>query len=460
MSREQPAPGARPTMKELAIVGGGITGLATAYLAARAGLKVTVLEAEPSAGGLLRTFEVGGNRLECFYHHAFTHDVELRWLLRELGLEDRLKFRKGTMGVYRDGRVFPFNTPRDLLGFRPLGLLDKARFAWSSLYLARWARWQAYEGVPALQWFGRHAGRRATEALWQPLLNIKFGPYAGQIPLAWMVGRMRQRLNSRRRGEEKLGYVEGSLQVVLDALLKALERLDVRVLTRCPVLGLEAKAGELTALITPLGEVRADSYVFTIPTPRVADLVGNVSEGYGAELRRVEYFGAVCTVLELKRSLLPVYWLNIADPGYPFGGIIEHTRLVEPEAYGGRHLVYLSRYFANSDALAGQSPAAVQRLMLEGLSRACPQLKDEDLLEVRSFSSRTAAVVSDLNFSQKVPHCRTPIRRLYLASMPHIYPDERSCNNSIRVAAEACRVLGIPASVPACASLSGTINMS
>ena len=96
-------------------------------------------------GGLLGTFEVGGNRLEHFYHHAFTHDVELLWLLRELGIEDRMQFRPGTMGVYRDGQTYPFNSPADLLRFKPMGLGDKMRFALTSLYLARGARWQDRE---------------------------------------------------------------------------------------------------------------------------------------------------------------------------------------------------------------------------------------------------------------------------------------------------------------------------
>ena len=446
-------------MNELVIVGGGITGLAAAYMAARAGVKVTVLEAETNPGGLLRTFPVGGNRLECFYHHAFTHDVELRWLLRELGIEDRLKFHKGTMGVYRGGKVFPFNGPRDLLWFSPMGMMDKLRFGLSSLYLARRAQWRDYEGVPAVDWFRRYAGRRATESLWAPLLSIKFGPYADRIPLAWMVGRMRQRVNSRRRGEEELGYMQGSLGVLLDTLLAALERLGVRVVTSNPVTRLEVTAGELTALHTKQGVFRADAYLFTLPTTHLAALAGSVSEAYSAELRRVEYFGAVCTIIEMKRSLVPVYWLNIADPGYPFGGIIEHTNLIAPEEYGGRHVLYLSRYFAHSDPLASQSTSAIRELMLAGLKRACPHLNEEDLLDVKTFSSRTAAVVADLNFSQRVPHCRAPLKRMYVASMAHIYPDERSCNNSIRVAAETCRVMGLPADVPKCASLSGTINM-
>ena len=177
-------------MKSLIVVGGGITGLAAAYLAARAGIRVTVLEASGAMGGLLGTFEVGGNRLEYFYHHAFTHDVELLWLLRELGIADRMEFRRGTMGVYRGGRAYPFDTPVDLLRFKPMRIGDKTRFALTSLYLARVARWRNRENVPALDWFHRKAGRRAAESLWEPLLRVKFGPYAGQVPLAWMIGRL------------------------------------------------------------------------------------------------------------------------------------------------------------------------------------------------------------------------------------------------------------------------------
>ena len=125
-------------MKSLIVVGGGITGLSAAYFAARAGIRVTVLEGANSMGGLLSTFEVGGNRLEWFYHHAFTHDVELLWLLRELGIENRMRFERGTMGVYRGGHTYSFNAPADLLRFKPMGLSDKARFALTSFIWRAW----------------------------------------------------------------------------------------------------------------------------------------------------------------------------------------------------------------------------------------------------------------------------------------------------------------------------------
>jgi protoporphyrinogen oxidase len=448
-------------MNSLVVVGGGITGLAAAYLAARAGVRVTVLEASDSVGGLLSTFEVGGNRLESFYHHAFTHDVELLWLLRELGIEDQMQFCRGTMGVYRAGRTYPFNAPADLLRFKPMGLGDKARFALTSLYLARMADWRSYEAVPALDWFHRHAGRRATESLWEPLLRVKFGPYAAKTPLAWMIGRLRQRVNSRQGSQEKLGYLRGSLHVLLEALLRALKQKDVRVQTGARVRAVTVQQGELKALQTDAGRFEADAFLFTIPTLYLAELMQPVSEPYAAQLRQVEYFGAVCTILELSQPLSSTYWLNIADPGLPFGGIIEHTNLIPAREYQGRTLVYLSRYFATSDALAQMTPGAIQGVMLEGLKKIYPHLPEANILKVHVYSSRTAAVVCDLNFSRKVPACRAPFKRMYLAAMPHIYPDERSCNNSVRIAAEACRVMDIKTSdVPRCASLSGQINMS
>nr|MBP6456976.1 FAD-dependent oxidoreductase [Chitinophagaceae bacterium] len=60
---------------DVIVVGGGITGLATAYFAAKAGKKVAILEASKNIGGLLNTFEIGGNQLEYYYHHFFTHDA-------------------------------------------------------------------------------------------------------------------------------------------------------------------------------------------------------------------------------------------------------------------------------------------------------------------------------------------------------------------------------------------------
>src|SRR5688572_12529546 len=98
-----------------AVVGGGVAGLAAAYRLMQAGHEVALFEAAPQLGGLVRTFEVGGEPLECFYHHLFTTDTTIVHLVDELGLSERLVWRDSKVGFFRDGRLWDFVTPMDLL---------------------------------------------------------------------------------------------------------------------------------------------------------------------------------------------------------------------------------------------------------------------------------------------------------------------------------------------------------
>jgi len=167
----------KETQKSLLIIGGGITGLAAAFLAAKAHHKVTLIEASDRFGGLLKTFPIGGTKLEHFYHHFFTHDLELRWLLKELYLQDEIFYRKATMGIYRNQNIFDFNSPQDLLAFNAIPLVDRMRFGLSSLLMSKFLHWEKWEQVPALEWFYRYAGKQSTESIWAPMLKVKFGPF-------------------------------------------------------------------------------------------------------------------------------------------------------------------------------------------------------------------------------------------------------------------------------------------
>jgi protoporphyrinogen oxidase len=429
----------------IVVVGGGATGLAFAFLAAKAGQQVTVLEADHSFGGLLNTFSVGGGELERYYHHFFTHDLELNWLVEELGLSDRLFYKKTSMGIFRNGRMYPFNSPSDLLRIKPLSIWDKLRFGLTSIYLGKLANWRNYEHISCLKWLRKWAGKGSSDFLWAPLLSVKFGPYAGEVPLSWMIGRLRQRLNSRRGGDESLGYLQGSLQVLLDALLEQLKAMGVELVSGAPVQALHFKHHALHRIDTPLGSFSADRFVFTIPTVHLHQLVAPQYPAWAAELQKIAYFGAVCVILELNRPLTGVYWLNIADSSFPFGGVIEHTQFIDREQYGGSHIVYLSRYFATSEPIAKMDKEAIVELMLPFLSKINSEFDRSSWVEnIHVFKTNTAATVCDLGFSSKVPRCQSPCKNLYVASMPHVYPDERSTNNAIRVAAETCRVMAIP----------------
>jgi len=427
----------------LLIVGGGATGLASAYIAAKRGEQVTLLEASNRLGGLLSTFDVGGTKLECFYHHFFTHDIEINWLLEELNLSQDVRFVETKMGMYRYGNIHPFTTTKDLLQFPRLSLLDKIRFGLTSLFLSKQRNWQQYENISALEWFYKWAGKRVTNTIWRPMLEIKFGEYAGKIPLAWMIGRMTQRLKSRSKGKEKLGYLKGSLQRLVDELEIQLRKAKVNIFRNAPVTELLFENGRVIGVKTPKGEFRADKILITIPTVYLAKLIPNEFSNYRMQLETIEYFGAICVVVITEKPLSKIYWLNVGDPGFDFGGVIEQTNFLPPVEYQGLHITYLSRYATWREPILSKSDSEIISLFKKQLKSIFPDLESKGIRAIQVFRTNTAATVCDKNFSDKIPAYKSPIPNLYVANMAHVYPDERSVNNSIKVAFNADAVLQI-----------------
>lgn len=445
---------------KVVVIGAGATGLAASYILRQADVKVVMVEGDAQAGGLLKTFEVGeGHRLEFFYHHFFTHDAEIIWLLRELGLSDQVVFRPTTMGIFRGGQVYPFNGPKDVLKFRAVSILPRLRFGLSSALLTYWTSFTRRDYASAIEWFRRWAGHYSTEAIWRPMLEIKFGDAADQITLAWMAGRLRQRVLSRRMGEEMLGYLNGSLQVLVDRLVEELNKRGVEIHLGSSVQRLIIEDGCISGVDTKNGPIYGDKVLSTIATPILAKLVRPISDAYADQLESIRYMGVISTVFSMARQLSPVYWLNVADPGYDFGGVIEQTNFVGPEHYGGRHLLYLPRYIDIDHPLWRMEANRV-------IDRQVTQLERLFGLDLQStvdqswvFRGRFAGPIWDIGFHRRIPSFKSPIPNLYVASMSHVYPDERSVNNSIRVAAEATRAMGVASAanvVPHGCSLAGT----
>ena len=156
---------------KVAIVGGGVAGLTAAYRLIQGGHDVSVFEAAPELGGLVRTFDAGGEPLEAFYHHIFTTDTTIVSLIEELGLGDRLVWKDSKVGFFHGGKIWPFVTPLDLLRFKPLPLIDRVRLGLAGLYLRRKTEWHLYEEITAWEWIRKYVGQNSLAVVWGPLLK-------------------------------------------------------------------------------------------------------------------------------------------------------------------------------------------------------------------------------------------------------------------------------------------------
>src|SRR3981081_1480778 len=75
-------------MRPVVIVGGGISGLSTAYFLSRAGIPVTIIEREPKLGGLIQTEHIDGCVVEAGPDSFITNKPGARELIDELGMSD------------------------------------------------------------------------------------------------------------------------------------------------------------------------------------------------------------------------------------------------------------------------------------------------------------------------------------------------------------------------------------
>jgi protoporphyrinogen oxidase len=427
----------------IGVVGGGLTGLTAAYDLARKGHHVVVFEKQPYLGGQASTFEVEGTPLERYYHHIFTGDKDMMELLDELGLTERMEWLASKVGIFYEDEIYDFVTPFDLLRFEPLGFWQRIRAGLVTLYLQRFGDWRKLEDLTAQEWIRRYAGRQAYEVIFHPLLRAKFGEYSDRVTMAWLYSKFKDRVGSRSKGlaKELLGYMKGSFQPFIDALADGITSRGGEILTGAPVDRIMVD-GSKVAGVTAGASWPLERVMVTAPLFVFLEMAPDLPEAYANQLREVSYQAAVCLVLKMKRSLSRIYWLNISDATFPFVGAIEHTNLIPPENYNGKHILYLSNYVSPSDPLYSASSEELLHRYLPSLRKINPEFDLDWVEETWLFCDDAAQPVITCGYSSRIPSYETPVKGLYLANTTQIYPQDRGMNYSVRLGRTVSRLLG------------------
>jgi protoporphyrinogen oxidase len=425
-----------PGQKQIGIVGGGYAGITAALRLAQRGHKVTLWERAPQFGGQAIAFPVPGNYLEHFYHHLFQSDKEITALIHELGIGDKLMWLPSNVGYFADGKTYPLNGALDLLKLGIIPIHDRVRLGLVTAYLQRVKDWQKFEKVTAETWLKRALGERAYKRTLGAQLDAKFGKYQHDVAMVWFWGKIWLRTTSRRSplDQEKLGYIKGSFNVVTDAIVDGARKA-----------GAELNSGAALTGLTPLPDdrwqvqfedrpaVEVDSVIVTTPSPIMLRLAPMLPDWYKQILSGLTYEAAAVALLQLDRKLSDIYWLNIADPDMPFTGVIEHTNFMPPEDYDGKHYVYLSKYMEPDHPYFSMPEDELIKTYLPYLKRINPDFDVSWITKWWVFRERAAQPIVTLNYREKLPDHRTPLKSLYLANTSQIYPEDRGTNYSVRL---------------------------
>jgi protoporphyrinogen oxidase len=419
---------------KIAIVGGGFTGLAAAKKLVEAGHEVTIIEKASRLGGVASSIAFEDTKLEIFYHHIFTSDKEIIALIKELGLQHDLEWLESKMGFFVNGHIYEFGTPKSLLTFKPLPLLDKIKFGLSVLKLQSINDWRGLEAITAKDWLLKYSGEKAFRICWEPLLRAKFGELYDKISMAWFWGKIKLRGSTRSEAKTKemLGYMKGSFGKFGDKLIAYVVNKGVTIKLNSNVADIANMQNHVRIQYHDQHEENYDRVLLTVPLPMVPLLVSGLPEDYRSEISQIQYTAVICSILKLKRPFSDMYWLNIGDTSIPFGGLIEHTNMVKDEAYNNKHILYISNYTFVDNPLYAADDRTIMNEYMKHLKKINPGFSEDDIEEVQHFKAAHAQPIILCNYSNMKPEFETPHKHIYIANMTHIYPEDRGMNYAIR----------------------------
>ena len=430
--------------RRVAVVGGGLAGLVAAWDLARAGHQVTVFEKYPVFGGLASAFALRGTHLERFYHHVFATDLDLLGLVDELGLQDRLVWNAENSANWRAGRTFVISPAWRLLLWPDLSPWSRLKLAFWSKWVSLQKDWRPYDLVTARAWIEAHMGPQVWRVMWEPLFRAKFGTHADQVSMTWFYGRLSARFGPAKPGAPagKLGYLMGSTQTLVDALLQRLRALGVELKPGQPVQAVLGRGGQVSGVRSRAGEEAFDAVLCTCATPEFLGQAGDLlPEALRRDLEAFRYHGSVVAVLELDRSVTTSYWTSVLDKDKPFLAVIEHTRMIGPQHYQGAHILYLARYLDTAEPFFRAPDAAVLAEFYAAVKDVLPAFDPAYVTKAHVMRADFTQPIVTPGYGARVPPHRLSVKGLYLANLTQIFPEDRGMSYSVGLGHKAAALI-------------------
>ncbi len=306
-------------MTSVAVVGGGVSGLAAAYYLVRQRIPCTLFEREARTGGLVRTERAHGCLVEAGPDSWLAEKRWMRSFVEELGLggqvigsNDRLR----RTFVVRNRRLVPLPDsmrmlapakPWQILTTRLFGPVTKVRMA------AEWFRRPGERPERSVADFVRdHFGSEAVDYLAQPMMAGVYGAQPEDLSAPLVMPRFVE--YERRYGSILRGTFRNrrqrtgdplflSLRGGMGTLIGALER---RIDGHCeivhrPVLRLQRRDGRWSLGLDE-GSFEADIVILAIPAHESGRLLQAVAPALARDLCAIRYSSSAVVALAYARA--------------------------------------------------------------------------------------------------------------------------------------------------------------
>ncbi len=369
-------------MRDVVVIGSGISGLSTAFRLKKLGYDVVVYEKDDEIGGNIKTLSEKGYTFELGPQTVLA-DKEVFEFFEEVGIKPQTaspsaKYRF----IYKRGRLIP-------LPMSPLSFLTSPLLSFGAkLRVLRepWAPPPVKNEESVADFVRRRLGQEFLDYIVAPFIS---GVYAGdpeKLSVKYAtkkVYQLEQEFGSLLKGamkkkalgpKGKLISFEGGLRTLIDTLAK-----DLEVKTENVVLRIRKKEDRFV-LDTREGKVETKALVVSSPAYTASYLLKDLSWSASLEFDKIDY--------------VPVVVVNV---GVKFASIPEGFGVLVPRKEGKRILgvIFASKLFS------GKAPEGKELLTVYlggATDREVIELPDEEISELVERELKEVLGVRDIDF--------------------------------------------------------------
>jgi protoporphyrinogen oxidase len=348
-------------LMNVAVIGAGPAGITAAYQLAKSGVPVTVFESEKTAGGLSRSFELWGQRVDLGPHRFFSSDPRVNKLWYDAIGDQFHIVNRLTRIYYRHSFFYYPLKPANALW--NLGIMEACRCLASYLRtkIRRKCNPDSFES-----WVVDRFGWRLYEMFFKSYTEKLWGIPCADLDMDFAAQRIKKfSLGEAVKSAFALGAkkhktlvdcfsypIEGA-GMVYRRMAERVVEMKGEVLLGCPVEKILHHDRRITHLQLADGRTfPCDHVISTMPLTQLVSQCGPLPPDVDKAISELKYRNTLLVYLHVDgTNLFPDQWLYVHSPELGVGRVTNFRNWI-PELYGEKRTTILAlEYWCNNEDL-------------------------------------------------------------------------------------------------------------